>query len=507
MDQYQQDDFLVIENATVHHFGKTLFQELNFRVKKGESWAVLGASGKERTAFLETLLGRTSLVEGRIDRPFAHAYKEEQRKRGQVNSFRDLIAFISQKYTFKNKSNQQNFYYQQRFNSSESEDTETVGAYLAGVESRRDGYWDLDKVIRLFDLDQFANKSLIKLSNGETRRLAMAVALTKNPKLFLMDMPLTGLDVQTRERFDEVLQAIMDSGVQVILSTTAREIPASIQHHAWIGEGKLRQNHSRDELLRLEAAHMHPQELKDINFQRLLNKVNRDAGSSSVIQMKDVSIRYGTNLLLDKVNWQVLPGEKWLIKGHNGAGKSTLISLIIGENPQSYANDITLFGRRRGTGESIWEVKKPTGFVSSDLARFFPPNQTCKKVVLSGFFDTMGLFKKTNSEQEALADQWLKALKLSHAENLRLQQVSLEEQRFCLLARAMIKSPKLLVLDEASQGMDEQQRLRFKWLIDFFCRQTGMSLLFVSHYSEDIPDCIDHQIELTQGRITKNTRK
>ncbi|WP_439482841.1 ATP-binding cassette domain-containing protein [Cyclobacterium plantarum] len=507
MNKDLEEDFLTIENARVNYFGKTLFQELNFKVKNGESWAILAASGKERTAFLETLLGRTSLVAGSISRPFASDYQEEQNRMGQVNSFRDLVAFISQKYTFKNKSNQQHFYYQQRFNSAESEETETVEGYLSGVESRRVGPWDMEKVIRLFDLDQFKDKSLIKLSNGETRRLTMAVALLKNPRLFLMDMPLTGLDVQTRDEFDQVLQAIMASGVQVIMSTTAREIPASMRHCAWIGEGKLQVIHDMEKLIQLEAVHTQSQHLSVSLFKKLLKDVNHGARLTSVIEMKDVTIRYGNNTLLDTINWQVLPGEKWLIQGHNGAGKSTLISLILGENPQSYANDITLFDRKRGTGESIWDVKRPTGFVSSDLARFFPTNQTCKKVVLSGFFDTMGLFKKTSPEQEAKADAWLKALQLSHIAGLRLQQVSLEEQRFCLLARAMIKNPRLLVLDEASQGMDEEQRIRFRWLVDHFCEESGMTLLFVSHYQEDVPDCIEMVMELNHGKGIQKTVK
>ena len=279
--------------------------------------------------------------------------------------------------------------------------------------------------------------------------------------------------------------------------------PASIEYWAWIGEGRLQTIQDKKELMQREA--VHSQHFSETPFQGLLKKVNQEDKLSSVILMKDVSIQYGNSRLLDRVNWQVRPGEKWLVKGHNGAGKSTLISLILGENPQSYSNDITLFNRKRGTGESIWEVKKPTGFVSSDLARFFPSNQTCRKVVLSGFFDTMGLFKKTSSDQEDLADAWLKALQLSHIGALRLQQVSLEEQRFCLLARAMIKNPSLLVLDEASQGMDEEQRIRFRWLVDHFCKQTGMTLLFVSHYKEDVPDCIDQVLELNQGKaIQKN---
>src|SRR5690606_21683406 len=139
-----------------------------------------------------------------------------------------------------------------------------------------------------------------------------------------------------------------------------------------------------------------------------------------------------------------------------------LLSLIFGENPQAYANNIVLFDRKRGTGESIWDIKRPTGFVSAELHRYFPTNQSCLQVVLSGIFDTIGLFRKTSALQQECAHKWLQALNIDHVADLRLNQISLENQRFCLLARAMIKFPALLILDEAAQGMDEEQRELFK---------------------------------------------
>ncbi|WP_375583792.1 ATP-binding cassette domain-containing protein [Cyclobacterium xiamenense] len=498
-------DFLRIEQATVRHSGKIRFEQLDFRIANGESWAILGGSGKDRTAFLETLLGRTSLVGGRISWPFAESYQKIKRQQGQVNSFRDLIAFVSQKYTFRNKSGQQNFYYQQRFNSSESEDSETVGAYLAQVEPKGGGSWTLDRVIDLFSLGELRDKSLIKLSNGETRRLALATALLKNPRLFLMDMPLTGLDVQTRQLFDHLLDAIIQSGIQVVMTSTVDEIPASISCYGWLEKGRLEVVTNRKRLLAREEALRMQRGTAFAGFDGLLKNVFSGSGIKRVVAMREVSVGYEGKLLLDRISWDVGPGEQWLIRGHNGAGKSTLISLVLGENPQAYANDIVLFDRRRGTGESIWDVKKPTGFVSPELGRYFPMNQTCKKVVLSGLFDTMGLFRKIDETQERLADLWLAALQLDHLAAKNFHRVSLEEQRFCLLARAMIKCPQLLVLDEASQGMDETQRVRFRQMISYFLKETGMSLIFVSHYASDIPESVDRIIELNQGKITYQT--
>lgn len=170
-------DFLSITQATVQQTGRIIFQELDFTMRKGESWAILASTGAEKTAFLETILGRTSVTQGSIERPFASDYQEGQRQQGKVNSFRDLIAYVSQSYTFRNKSNVQEFYYQQRFNSADSDNAATVIEYLNGIDTKREGPWNLPRVLDVLMLETLAHKSLIKLSNGETRRLAIAAAL------------------------------------------------------------------------------------------------------------------------------------------------------------------------------------------------------------------------------------------------------------------------------------------------------------------------------------------
>lgn len=489
-------DFLSITQATVQQTGRIIFQELDFTMRKGESWAILASTGAEKTAFLETILGRTSVTQGSIERPFASDYQEGQRQQGKVNSFRDLIAYVSQSYTFRNKSNVQEFYYQQRFNSADSDNAATLIEYLNGIDTKREGPWNLPRVLDVLMLETLAHKSLIKLSNGETRRLAIAAALLKNPVLFLMDRPLTGLDIVTRRQFDTILQYIIESGIQVIMTTSWTEIPPAITHIGHLTQGKLIEI-SRNVPVDLPSSAKSP--LTSPALKQLLDNYPTFQ-FSHLVRMENVSISYGEKKLLDNISWEVRPGERWALKGHNGAGKSTLISLLLGENPQAYANNFSLYDRKRGTGESIWDIKRPVGFVSPELGRYFPKNQTCLKIVLSGLFDTVGLFRKVAKEVEELGRRWLEALTIPHIADLRLAQVSLEEQRFCLLARAMIKQPALLILDEAAQGMDDAQRERFKQVINELCASTPIALIYVSHYADDIPDLVEQIIALEEGR-------
>ncbi len=498
-----QKVMLSLSKAKVKYLDRVIFQQLDFELKGEEHWAILSASGAEKTAFLDTLLGKTVLTEGKISRPFAEEYQQEMRQQGMVNSFRDLISVVSQEYTFRNKSNLQNFYYQQRFNSYESEEAATVEEYLSEIKATLQGPWTVERVMKLLFLEPLQDKSLIKLSNGETRRLALAGALLKNPKLLLLERPLTGLDVRTRQSFDDILNTIISSGIQVIMTTSPEEIPEAITHVAILENGQVRQTvekkdfHQADIVNHASLVHFDHPRLDELIRYKPVSRFD------TLVKLNQIHIQYNGKVILDKVDWEVRQGECWVLRGHNGAGKSTLISLITGENPQAYANDITLFDRKRGTGETIWDIKRPIGFVSPELSRYFPKNQSCLQVVLSGLFDTIGLFKKVTAEEEARALAWLKLFRIEHVAPLKLHQVPLENQRFCLLARAMIKSPSLLILDEAAQGMDEEQRILFRETMNHVGSHPDVSLIYVSHYEEDIPSVVDHELVLEEGKVIR----
>lgn len=489
-----------IHQATVRKMDKVVFESLDFDWRRGQHWAIIGQTGLQMTVFLETILGRAMVTAGEVTRLFAADYHAAMEAAGKVHSFRDLIAIVSQQYPFRNKSNLQNFYYQQRFNSMDSEDALSVREYLHQSERKLPGFWDLEKVLDLMRLDYLADNSLLKLSNGETRRLAIALALLKNPRLLLLDQPLTGLDVDARKDFPRVLGRIIASGIHVIMSTHSDEIPEGITDVAILGSRQIEKQLKAVDFVPPHAAN-DPLNGPINDLLRKLLLPNPPANTEEIIRLEGVEVSYAEQKILDGVTWTVRSGEHWLLRGANGAGKSTLLSLILGENPQAYANDIWLFGRKRGTGESIWDIKRQLGFVAPELARFFPSNQTVMKVLLSGFFDTMGLFRKPSPAQEQLGMEWLEFLGLADRASKLFGQLSLEQQRFVLLARAVIKKPKLLVLDEAAQGMDEMQRRIFRQLVDAVCGILPLALVYVSHYDEDVPDCVDRVLVLESGRV------
>ena len=482
-----------LADAQVYFRGTSLGEKLNFSWKKGEQWAVYGDSGKSLTGLLETLLGKTLLHQGSLETPFAKDYTEQQSQAGQVHSFRDLIALVSQDYPIRNKAGLQNFYYQQRFNSADVNDTITVGSYLQSISATRKGPWTIEIVAKLLRLHHLLDASLLMLSNGETRRLSLAAGLLRQPLLYLMDQPLTGLDQESRAAFGDFLAACIQANIHVLLTTTSTEIPDQITHIAYLKDSEGLQTWDRKEY----DPQTRPTPINSWDLSPILPTLSSyPVYTGPVVALEEVSIRYGETLILDRLNWTIQSGERWRLRGKNGSGKSTLISLLIGENPQAYSQNFSLFGKKRGSGESIWELKKPIGFVAPELSRYFPRNQSLRKVILSGLFDTLGLFKSVTPEQEALAFAWMEVFQVRDLADKYFFELSLAQQRWALLARALIKKPLLLILDEASQGLDEQQRELFKnTLQDFFLR-IPTAVIYVSHYEEDVPPCVNLELAL-----------
>jgi molybdate transport system ATP-binding protein len=286
------------------------------------------------------------------------------------------------------------------------------------------------------------------------------------------------------------------------LITGAQEIPACITHIGRLDKGRW--------AFQGPAADFHPAVepentlLLDAAILATLQEASRLAGKKEddfpvAVKMVNTTIRYGEATILKNINWEVRKGERWHVSGPNGAGKSTLLSLITADNPQAYANEIWLFGRRRGTGETIWDIKKKIGFVSPELHLYFDSGASCFEVVASGLFDTIGLFRPLTPEQEEMTLLWMQLLGLQELRGKRLLQLSTGQQRMLLLARALIKNPPMLILDEPCQGLDDGQTARFRALITALCLAFDKTLLYVSHYRQELPSCIDRYLQLEKG--------
>ena len=218
--------------------------------------------------------------------------------------------------------------------------------------------------------------------------------------------------------------------------------------------------------------------------------------SDEVVKLNKVSIRYDDRTILKELDWIVRRGEKWALSGENGAGKSTLLSLVCADNPQSYACDISLFGRKRGTGE----IKKHIGYVSPEMHRAYLKNLPAIEIVASGLHDSIGLYKRPQPEQMAICEWWMDIFGIADLKNKPFLQLSSGEQRLALLARAFVKDPELLILDEPLHGLDTYNRRRVKKVIEAFCQRKDKTMIMVTHYESELPDTITNRIFLMRNR-------
>lgn len=473
---------------TIKQNGKTIINQVSFAVSNGEQWAITGPSGSGKTTLLKALAGRQS---------FSGSITINENN----SALRKKVVLAEQQHNFKNLSNTDNFYYQQRFNSQDSEDSNTVEEDLQKVLSKNSaGEYELLWLTELFDIKKLYSERLIQLSNGENKRLQIVKALLLQPAFLLLDNPFTGLDVKSRQTLEDVLDKVGKKGIHILMVTSAANIPFFITNILSLSANG---SYASSAIIASEwnKAHSINKTLFSYNKELLreLTSSNNQISFEFAVRMKNVTIKYD-HTILDNINWEVRKGEKWSLSGPNGSGKSTLLSLVNADNPQAYANEIYLFDRKRGTGESIWDIKKNTGFVSPELHLYFEKGANCSDVVASGLFDTIGLFRRINAQQKMLIEKWLQLLNLEHLRNKSLFQLSNSEQRLILLARALIKNPPLVVLDEPCQGLDDEQTTLFKAIINEIGITGNKTLIYVSHYVHEIPECVTKFIRLENGK-------
>lgn len=476
-----------------------VFSHISFELREGEHWAFVGENEALKTALIEGLAGNAALIGGRAAYPFFERHRADAGSDPFLSPQR-LIAKVADRHSFRNLSNVSQFYYQQRFNSSDAEDALTVQEYLEGIYTAEEpAALDLATIVDRLKLAPLLDKQLIKLSHGETKRLLMAAALLRHPRILLLVNPFTGLDAETRGELRNIINEVAASGITIVLSAGTGELPEAITHIARFDGDNSITTAKKEDVAAAAGESKEKSRIDRAEVASLLALGNRPPFNNIVV-MKDVRIQYGEKKILDGINWTVKSGERWALLGPNGAGKSTLLSLINGDNPQAFANHIILFDRKKGSGESIWDIKRKIGFFSPELYQYFPLETSCLEAVESGFYDTVGLFRPSDEELAGIAARWMAVLGVAHLSHKLLSQVSPAHQRLCLLARAFVKSPALLILDEPCQGFSGAQVAAFKSLVNVICAESNTTVIYVTHYKEEIPECVTRVLRLESGR-------
>ena len=326
------------------------------------------------------------------------------------------------------------------------------------------------ELYRLFTLDDLLSRYIITLSSGELRKFQLARTLLAQPQTLIIDNPFIGLDAETRQQLRDLLATLTLQHLYIVVSRR-KDIPDYVTDIIDL-------THQTSNILHLTSDILHHP-------------------SPEVISFHDVTVRYGERTILHNVNWTVRQGEHWALSGQNGAGKSTLLSLVCADNPQRYACDIRLFGHRQGEpGLSIWDIKRRIGYVSPEMHRSYHRDLPALHVVASGLKDTVGLYVRPTAEERQQCLWWMRLFGVDHLADRSFLRLSSGEQRLVLVARAFVKDPDLLILDEPLHGLDDRGRQLVLHLIEAYCARPDKTLIFVSHYREEWPSCIDHELFL-----------
>ena len=336
------------------------------------------------------------------------------------------------------------------------------------------------------------------LSTGETRRVMLARALAAKPDLVLLDNPFTGLDIAHRASLATYLQTLSQSVQMLITFSRESDVPDWIERIALFNGGKL--NSTMDK----QSWDKHPiiaqiKSQSEKQSEEMMTLIRQHQHSTHfdnpIFELKNGKVEYTEKTIFTDLNWRIDKGQHWQVKGPNGCGKSTLLGLIFGDHPQCYSNDIHIFGKKRGTGETIWEIKQHIGMVSSALHLQYRVNCSALEVILSGFYDSIGLYSQPSKKEINVAKEWLTILHMEQYEKTSFKQLEYGQQRLLLIARAIVKQPTLLILDEPYQGMDYLGRVLVKNTLELIAKENLSQLLYVSHYQEDGLDSIQNYLE------------
>ena len=324
------------------------------------------------------------------------------------------------------------------------------------------------------------NSPLHTMSSGQRRKSLLQYLINQNPDFLVLDDVFASIDQETRSFTLEKLAQISEHTLFVQLFYRKADVLDAIQTVATLDEsGQIQSISSKSEFLQTSILEKTKKQIFELpaSFQSIAPV------SNPLIKLNNVSLSYGDKEVLRDISWEIRQGEFWQLAGPIGSGKSSLISMIVGDNPKGYGQDITLFGHQKGSGESIWDIKKHIGYFTPSMLAQFKRNDSVEHMIISGLLDSIGLYVKPTDLQLQIARNWLEVLGESF-QNKSFMQLSYGQQRIVMVVRALSKQPPLLILDEPTVGLDDENTALFISMIHAIARTHQVAIIYVSHRAE-----------------------
>ena len=454
-------------------------QHIDWHIEPGQQWACLGPNGAGKTSLARVISRQANHYSGEILR------SDTLEARGVA-----YVCFEEAKALCERDKKLDDSEY--RADASDP-GTRVRDIILDGrVADER-----FDRWVAQLAISHILHRGLRFISTGEMRKTLLIKALLSEPGLLILDSPLDGLDRASQLEMREIIEELLSSPTSVLmLCRQIEDVPAGISHLLVLNEGHIFACGPREDVVADQAVrHLMNPPLKPLEALPPPSPRNYELPEQGpLLALKSVNVSYGEFEVLRNVDWIFDRGQHCSVSGPNGCGKTTLLSLVTGDNHKAYGQDITLFGIRRGSGESIWDIKQKYGQLDTQLHLNFARGMRVVEVVVSGFFDTVGLYDDWGDRQRDCAEQWLCALGLSDYRAESFDALSFGLQRMVLLARAMVKSPIILLLDEPTLGLDGHHRQLILRAIDHIADNSDTQVIFVSHSLGDSPGCINQHL-------------
>lgn len=342
-----------------------------------------------------------------------------------------------------------------------------------------------------------SHRQLRTFSSGERKKEFLKYCINQKPDFIIFDNPFDHLDQASRVILAESLKDLANIIAIIQIVNRVVDILPFVPNKAQIKDNSF-------ELHPISQVQDH--HFKTLNTAAIPKAIESHSFRESVlIKMENVSVSYDDRKILDNISWTIKQGEFWQLIGPNGSGKSTILSLITGDNPKGFGQNLFLFGRKKGTGESVWDIKKQIGIFTTSMTDLFQKGHTLEEMILSGFFDSIGLYIEPTTHQKQIVSQWLEVIEMTHLRKKRFIDLSIGQQRVGLIVRAVLKHPPLLILDEPVEGLDDENVDMVIQLINTIKQETNVSILYVSHRIESglAPTSVFELLPASTGSIGK----
>ncbi len=465
-----------LADLTVNFDERFTLHSIYWEIKPEQNWMVTGANGAGKSALAAVLSGAGKVVSGQVENLPA--------KVGVV-SFEAQAELIAAEL---------------RKDDADIVDVISEGTPVSEMLSAvcEDALL-AEQLVEKFGLTPLLDRAFRKLSTGESRKVLLIRALACKPDLLVLDEPFDGLDFNTLAILQAHLNTLVGNVPMVLVLNRFDECPDFITDIAYVENGQLQHTVKRSDEKAYadlyQLLHLKTTDLQIPAADPSANLPELDP-SQPLVKLTNVGVKYAEAEIFKDINWTIERNQHWQLSGPNGSGKTALLSLITGDHPQCYVNDIFVFGYQRGKGESIWQIKQYIGYVSTALQWEYRVSASLRNVIVSGFYDSIGMYTKSSDVQRAIADQWLSLLGLSDRADQPFNKLSYGDQRLLLIARAMVKHPPLLILDEPCLGLDDMNRQLVLALIEKICAGSATAVIYVNHRLDDKIDGIEHYLTL-----------